>query len=58
MIEIRSGPDLHARLARWVADGLIDAGQASRIEAAEAVVPCHPRWRRSSPAVRAGAARP
>jgi hypothetical protein len=30
------GTDLHGQLARWVAEGLIDAGQATRIEEAEA----------------------
>jgi hypothetical protein len=29
------GPDLHEQLMRWVAQGLIDPAQASRIEAAE-----------------------
>lgn len=30
-----SRPDLHEQLTRWVADGLLDTEQASRIEAAE-----------------------
>jgi hypothetical protein len=36
MPESVSGPDLHQQLTRWTAEGLIDAGQAARIEAAEA----------------------
>ncbi|MGY6021665.1 hypothetical protein [Streptomyces spinosirectus] len=35
MSEVLPDPALHARLARWVAEGLLDAGQAERIEAAE-----------------------
>jgi hypothetical protein len=36
MPESVSGHDLHDRLTRWTAEGLIDAGQAARIAAAEA----------------------
>jgi len=36
MTAVSTAPDLHDLLGRWVADGLIDAGQADRIEAAEA----------------------
>ncbi|PWI13012.1 hypothetical protein DI272_01820 [Streptomyces sp. Act143] len=35
MPAIPPDPDLHARLAAWVAAGLLDRGQAERIEAAE-----------------------
>jgi hypothetical protein len=35
MASTQSGDDLHEHLARWVAEGLIDSGQASGIEAAE-----------------------
>jgi hypothetical protein len=36
MPDLLTAPGLHDLLGRWVADGLIDAGQAARIEAAEA----------------------
>jgi hypothetical protein len=35
-MSVSPGTDLHGQLARWVAEGLIDAGQATRIEEAEA----------------------
>ena len=37
MPDLLTASGLHDLLRRWVADGLIDAGQADRIEAAEAV---------------------
>lgn len=36
MPDLLTEPGLHDLLGRWVADGLIDTGQAARIEAAEA----------------------
>jgi Predicted membrane protein (DUF2157) len=36
MPDLHTAPDLYDLLGRWVADGLIDTGQAERIEAAEA----------------------
>jgi len=39
MPDLLTESDLHDLLTRWVADGLIDAGQADRIEAAEAARP-------------------
>ncbi|MFI1566525.1 hypothetical protein ACH4ZX_26310 [Streptomyces sp. NPDC020490] len=49
MVRIPPDEALNARLARWVAEGLLDAGQAERIEAAE-------RTRAAEGADQAGAA--
>jgi hypothetical protein len=43
MPESVSGPDLRQQLLHWATDGLIDAGQAARIEAAEAARAESPR---------------
>jgi hypothetical protein len=55
MTESASRSELHKQLAHWVARGLIDAGQAAQIEAAETTRPAARPARRS--ASKAGAAR-
>jgi Predicted membrane protein (DUF2157) len=50
-----TGPDLHEQLTRWMAEGLIDAGQLARIETTEASLGQRPSPH--TPAVQASHAR-